>query len=73
LPDIDPLAFAVAYALTHKAGGMLKKAIRSLPDDELDRTAQIVADHLRESGWRHVPVPIATGDQFPGASPPPQR
>ncbi|HWI28877.1 MAG TPA: hypothetical protein VN668_18010 [Stellaceae bacterium] len=72
MPDIDPLSFAIAYALTHKTGGALKRAVRSLPDDDLDRAAQIVADHLRSSGWRHVPVAIATGDQFPGASPPRQ-
>jgi len=70
MSDIDPLAFAVAYVLTHKTGGALKKTIRSSPDAELDRAAQVVADHLRASGWRHEPIPVATADQFPGASSP---
>jgi len=69
MPDIDPLAFAIAYALSHKTSGATRKAVRSLPDDELDRAAQIVTDHLRSSGWRHEPIPIATGDQFPGGMP----
>lgn len=46
MTDIDPLAFQISFALTHKTGGETKKLIRSLPDIELGRLAQVVADHL---------------------------
>lgn len=31
VPDIDPLCFAIVYALTPKTGGALKKAVRGPP------------------------------------------
>lgn len=68
MPDFDSLAFDIAFALTQKTGGQTKKLIRSLPDGDVDRLAQIVADHLRLCRWRRLPPePLATGDQFPGA------
>jgi hypothetical protein len=67
VPDIDPLAFAIAFALTHKTGGATKKLLRSLSENELDYVARKVAEHLRLCGWRQRPPdPPARGDQFPG-------
>ena len=66
MPDIDPLAFDIAFALTHKTGGETKKLIRSLRDPALDYLARVVAEHLRLCGWRQLPPdPPARGDQYP--------
>lgn len=66
MPDVDPLAFAIAFALTQKIGGATKKLIRSPPDDALDRLAATVAEHLRLCRWRQLPP----GPPARGISPP---
>lgn len=66
MPDVDSLAFNIRFALTHKTGGATKKLIRSLPEDDLERLAQIVADHLRRCRWRQLPPePPMTSAQYP--------
>jgi hypothetical protein len=55
MPDIDPLAFDIAFALTQKTGGATKKLIRSLSEKELDYLAATVAEHLRLCRWRQLP------------------
>jgi hypothetical protein len=66
MPDIDSLAFDIAFALTHKTGGNVRKLLRSLSESELDYVAREVAEHLRLCGWRQrPPAPPATSDQYP--------
>jgi hypothetical protein len=69
MPDIDPLALAVCFALTHKPiGRESKKLIRSLSEHALDLICHQVAEHLRLCRWRQLPPdPPAKGDQFPAA------
>jgi hypothetical protein len=68
MPDIDPLAFGIRFALTHETVGReAKKLIRSLSERDLEHLSMQVAKHLRLCGWRQIPpTPLATGDQFPG-------
>jgi hypothetical protein len=68
MPDIDPLAFGIRFALTHETiGREARKFIRSLTEPQLERPCNQVAKHLRLSGWQQrPPTPLATGDQFPG-------
>jgi hypothetical protein len=67
MPDIDPLAFGIRFALTHETiGREARKAIRSLTEHQLEHLCQQVAKHLRLCGWQQRPPnPPATGDQFP--------
>lgn len=68
MPDDDHLSFNIAFALMQKTSGATKKALRSLPEGELDRLADIIAAELRLCGWRRLPpTPLARADQFPGA------
>ena len=64
MPDVDPLAFDIRFALTHKSiGREARKLIRSLPDDALELLCQGVAEHLRLCRWQQLPPePRATGD-----------
>ncbi len=55
MPELDPLAFAITFALAHKTDGATRKFIRSLSDADLDRLGEVVAQHVRMSGWRHEP------------------
>ena len=67
MPDVDPLAFDIRFAVTHKPiGREARKLIRSLPENELEHLCAIVAEHLRACRWRQLPPePRATGDQSP--------
>lgn len=66
MPHIDPLAFDIVLALTHKAGGRTKMLIRSLSQRELDFLAATVAEHRRLCRWRPLPPDApAWGDQYP--------
>ena len=67
MPDVDPLAFDIRFALTHKLiGRNARKLIRSMPEDALELLCREVADHLRQCRWRQLPPePRATGDQSP--------
>ena len=67
MPDIDPLAFGIRFALTHETiGREARKIIRSLSEPQLEHLCDQVAKHLRLSGWQQRPPnPPATGDQFP--------
>jgi hypothetical protein len=67
MPDIDPLAFGIRFALTHETVGReARKLIRSLTEHQLEHLCNQVAKHLRLSGWQHRPPnPLATGDQYP--------
>jgi hypothetical protein len=75
MPDIDPLAFGIRFALTHQTiGREAKKLIRSLTEHQLEHLCSQVAKHLRLSGWQQRPPnPPATGDQFPPVRSAPQR
>jgi hypothetical protein len=67
MPDIDPLAFGIRFALTHETiGREARKLIGSLTEHQLEHPWNQVAKHLRLSGWQQRPPnPPATGDQFP--------
>jgi hypothetical protein len=69
MPDIDPLAFGIRFALTHETiGREARKLIRSLAEPQLEHLSNQVAKHLRLSGWQQQPPNApATGDQFPSA------
>jgi hypothetical protein len=69
MPDIDPLAFGIRFALTHETiGREARKLIRSLTEPQLEHLCSQVAKHLRLSGWQQrPPKSLATGDQFPGS------
>jgi hypothetical protein len=67
MPDIEPLAVGIRFALTHETiGREAKKLIRSLTEHQLVHLCNQVAKHLRLSGWRQLPSnPLAMGDQSP--------
>jgi hypothetical protein len=67
MPDIDPLAFGIRFALTQETiGREARKLIPSLTDHQLEHLCMQVAKHLRLSGWQQRPPnPPATADQFP--------
>ena len=67
MPDIDPLAFGIRFALTHETiGREARKLIRSLTEHQIEHLCNHVAKHLRLCGWQQRPAnPLATGDQFP--------
>jgi hypothetical protein len=69
VPDIDPLAFGIRFALTHEPiGREARKLIRSLTEQQLEHLCNQVAKHLRKGGWQQRQAnPLATGDQFPGS------
>jgi hypothetical protein len=53
MPDIDPLAFGIRFALTHETVGReARKLIRSLTEHQLEHLCNQVAKHLRLSGWQ---------------------
>ena len=61
MPEIDPLAFDIRFALIHKVKDPdLKKLIRSLGEQQLERLCGKVADHLRLANWRPGP-PVPSG------------
>ena len=67
MPDIDPLAFGIRFALTDETiGREARKLIRSLTEHQLEHLCNQIAKHVRLSGWQQRPPnPSATGDQFP--------
>jgi hypothetical protein len=67
MPDIDPLAFGIRFALTHETiGREARKLIRSLSEPQLEHLCNQVAKHLRLSGWQQrPPKPPGTTDQYP--------
>jgi hypothetical protein len=69
MPDVDPLAFAIRFALSHKPIGRdAKMLIRSLSEHEFEVLCHQVAQHLRQCRWRQLPPGLpATSDQFPPA------
>jgi hypothetical protein len=75
MPDIDPLAFGIRFALTHETiGREARKLIRSLTEPQLEHLCNQVAKHLRLSGWQQrPPKPPATNDQFPSARSAPSK
>lgn len=69
MPDNDPLAFGIRFALTHETiGREARKLIRSLTEHQLEHPCDQVAKDLRLRGWQERPPNSpATGDQFPSA------
>jgi hypothetical protein len=67
MPDIDPLAFGIRFALAHEMiGREARELIRSLTEPQLEHLCDQVARHLRLSGWQQRPPNrLATGDQYP--------
>jgi hypothetical protein len=50
------LAQAVSYALKLKiVNRTARKAIRALPDDQIESMADNIAEHLLLCGWQHAP------------------
>jgi hypothetical protein len=67
MPDIDPLAFDIAFALKHHpVSTNTRKFVCSLTDAELDYLCRVIAEHLRRCRWAQLPPePMATTEQYP--------
>jgi hypothetical protein len=52
MSDVDDLAFDIAFALSQKPIGEVRKLVRSLPEDAIDQLSRTVAEHLLEQGWQ---------------------
>ena len=67
MPDIDPLAFGIRFALTQETiGREARKLIRSLTEPQLEHLCQQVAKHLRLCGWQQrPPMPLRYGRSVP--------
>jgi hypothetical protein len=56
MPDVDTLALDIRYALIRGTiGQAARKAVRSLPEEDVDFLCKAIADHLRRCRWRQLP------------------
>jgi hypothetical protein len=56
MSDVDDLVFDVAFALSQKSIGEVRKLVRSLPEEAIDQLSRTVAEHLLDQGWRREPA-----------------
>jgi hypothetical protein len=63
MSDVDDLAFDIAFALSQKSIGEVRKLVRSLPEETVDQLSRVVAEHLLDRGWQRAPaIPGAIAD-----------